>query len=220
VGRASGEEAADPKRVVADGYDRLGSSFATWVAANPPEVRSWFLHEVLARLAEGSDVLELGCGPGTAATELSAGRRYTGVDLSRVQLAIAQRRVLDARFVRADFTTMIFGPASFDGVVAFYVFNHVPQEGLAPAFARIFFWLRPGGRLMLSLGAWDNAGEIEPDWLGVPMFFAGHASATNERLLREVGFELELSEIREEVTSGPSGGPEGFHWVIARKPEE
>jgi cyclopropane fatty-acyl-phospholipid synthase-like methyltransferase len=218
VGRSSRENAPDPKRIVAEGYDRLGPQFSSWVAENPPEVRSWFLHEVLAGLAEGSEVLELGCGPGTAAMELSAGRRYTGVDLSRVQLSIAQQRVPHAKLVRADFTTMIFAPASFDGVVAFYVFNHVPQEELAPTFARIFVWLRSGGRLMLSLGAWDNAGEIEPDWLGVPMFFAGFASEMNERLLEEAGFELELSEIREEITSGTSGGPERFHWVIARKP--
>ena len=71
-------ERIDPKRIVAEGYDRLGPAFSTWVAENPAEVRSWFLREVLARLAEGSHVLELGCGPGTAATELSAGRRYTG----------------------------------------------------------------------------------------------------------------------------------------------
>ena len=209
----------DPKRVVADGYDRMGPAFSAWVAENPPAVRSWFLAQVLARLGEGSDILELGCGPGTAATELSSGRRYAGVDLSGVQLDIARRRVLDARFVRADFTTMIFRPASFDGVVAFYVFNHVPQEELAPAFARILDWLRPGGRLMFSLGTWDNAGEIEPDWLGVPMFFAGFTPETNERLLRESGFDLEMSEIREEITVGPSGGPERFHWVIAKKPE-
>ncbi len=214
------KEPLDPKRVVAEGYDQIGPAFSTWVADNPAEVRSWFLHEVLARLAEASDVLELGCGPGTAAAELSAGRRYTGVDLSRVQLAIAQRRVPHARFVRADFTTMIFRPASFDGVVAFYVVNHVPQEEIAPAFARIFHWLRPGGRLMLSLGTSDNTGEIEPDWLGVPMFFAGFTPETNERLLAENGFDLEVSEIREEITTGPSGGPERFHWVIARKPED
>lgn len=212
-------ERIDPKRIVAEGYDRLGPAFSTWVAENPAEVRSWFLREVLARLAEGSHVLELGCGPGTGATELSAGRRYTGVDLSRVQLAIAQRRVPHARFVRADFTTMLLRPASFDGVVAFYVFNHVPQEELAPAFARILYWLRPGGRLMLSLGTSDNAGEIEPDWLGVPMFFAGFTPETNERLLTESGFDLEVSEIFDENTAGPSGGPERFHWVIAKKPE-
>jgi SAM-dependent methyltransferase len=208
----------DSKRIVADGYDRIGPAFSAWVAKNPPVVRSWFLAQVLARLGEGSDILELGCGPGTAATELSAGRLYTGVDLSRVQLDIAQRSVPHARFVRADFTTMIFRPASFDGVVAFYVFNHVPQEELAPTFARILQWLRPGGRLMFSLGTWDNAGEIEPDWLGVPMFFAGFQPETNERLLRENGFDLEMSEIREEITVGPSGGPERFQWVIAKKP--
>lgn len=151
----------DPKRVVAEGYDQLGPAFSAWVAENPKEVRSWFLGEVLARLGEGSHVLELGCGPGTAAMNLSAGRRYVGVDLSRVQLSIAQRRVPHVRFIRADFTTMIFRPASFDGVVAFYVFNHVPREELAPTFARILDWLRPGGRLMLSLGTSDNAGAIE-----------------------------------------------------------
>jgi SAM-dependent methyltransferase len=61
----------DPKRVVADGYDRLGPAFSAWNEARPPDVRSWFLGEVLARLGEGSDVLELGCGPGTAAAALS-----------------------------------------------------------------------------------------------------------------------------------------------------
>ena len=114
---------------------------------------------------------------------------------------------------------MIFRPASFDGVVAFYAFNHVPQEELAPAFARILSWLRPGGRLMLSLGTSDNAGEIEPDWLGVPMFFAGFTPEMNERLLIGNGFDLEMSEVRVEITAGPSGGPERFQAVIAKKPE-
>jgi hypothetical protein len=52
------------------------------------------------------------------------------------------------------------------------------------------------------------------------MFFAGFTPETNERLLIENGFDLEMSELREEITVGPSGGPERFHWVIARKPED
>ena len=72
---------------------------------------------------------------------------------------------------------------------------------------------------MLSFGTSDNAGEIEPDWLGVPMFFAGFTPETNERLLIGIGFDLEMSEVRVEITAGPSGGPERFHWVVARKPE-
>ena len=210
------ETPPDPKRTVAEGYDRLGPTYFAWEVENPPEVRSWFMAEVLSRLAKGSDILELGCGPGTSGTDLSAGRQYVGVDLSREQLSIAQRRAPHARFIRADFTTMSFRPGSFDGVVAFYVFNHVPREALGPTFARVFHWLRSGGRLMLSLGASDNLGTVEEDWLGVPMFFAGFAPETNERLLRERGFRLEMSEVREETEA--NSGLVRFHWVIARKP--
>lgn len=205
----------DPKRVVAEGYDRLGPAYGAWAGESGPEVRTWFLGEVLARLGEGSSVLELGCGSGPAAEALSAGRRYMGVDLSRVQLAIARERVPNATFIRADFTTLAFRPASFDSVVAFYVFMHVPRNELAPTFERIFDWLRPGGRLMLTLGTIDAEDRVE-EWLDVPMFFAGLSSQAHERLLREVGFELELSEVREEMEA--RYGPATFNWVIARKP--
>lgn len=210
-----GERSKHPKRVVADGYDRLGPAYAAWDAQNGPEVRTWFLGEVLARLGSGTNVLELGCGSGPAAAALSAGRRYVGVDLSRVQLTIAHRRVPDATFIRADFTSLGFRPASFDGVVAFYVFMHVPRDELRPAFERIFRWLRPGGRLMLTLGTIDAEDRVE-EWLDVPMFFAGLSSEAHQRLLRETGFELELSEIREEIEA--RYGPARFQWVIARKP--
>ena len=205
----------DPKRVVAEGYDRLGPAFSAWNDARPPDVRSWFLGEALDRLPEESEVLELGCGPGTEAAELSAGRRYVGVDLSSVQLSIARRRAPRATFVRADFTSIAFRPSSFDGVVAFYVFMHVPRDEVAPTFGRIFGWLRPGGHLMLTMSTIDAEDRVE-DWLDVPMFFAGLTPETNERLLRETGFHLEISEVREEVEA--LYGPAQFHWVIATKP--
>jgi SAM-dependent methyltransferase len=217
VGREFGDvnTSFDPKRVVAEGYDRLGPAFSAWTSENSPEVRRWFLDEVLARLGDGSSVLELGCGPGTAAVELSAGRRYVGVDLSRVQLSIARERVPGATFVVGDLTSMVFRPASFDGVVAFYVFMHVPRQDVAPTFSRIFDWLRPGGQLMLTLPTSGQEDDVE-EWLGVPMFFAAFTPETSERMVQEAGFELELSEIRHEVEA--RYGPVKFHWVIARKP--
>ncbi len=211
------EDLVDPKRIVADGYDRMGHEFSAWSSERPSEVRRWFLGEVLARLGEGSAVLEVGCGPGTEAGELSAGRRYVGVDLSRVQLSIAHQRVPHATFVVGDFTSMAFRPASFDGVVAFYVFMHVPQEELGPTFKRIFACLRPGGWLMLSLSTIEAEDRVE-EWLDAPMFFARFTPQLTERLLSETGFHLEMSEVREEgVDDGY--GPVEFHWVIARKPE-
>ncbi len=205
----------DPKRIVADGYDRMGREFSVWNSERPPEVRRWFLEEVLARLPGGSAVPELGCGPGTDAAELSAGRRYIGVDLSPVQLSIARRRAPHATFVLGDFTSLAFRPASFDGVVAFYAFNHVPQDEVEPTFARIFAWLRPGGWLMSSLLTTEAEDRVE-EWLGVPMFFAGVEPWSYDRFLRETGFDLELSEVREEMDA--RYGPARHQWVIARKP--
>lgn len=207
----------DPKRVVAEGYDRMGEGFSAWNDARPPEVRSWFLGEALARLPEGSSVLELGCGPGTDAAALSDGRRYVGVDLSHVQLSIARLRAPGASFVLGDFTSLDVRPGSFDGVVAFYAFNHVPRDEVGPTFGGIFGWLRPGGRLMTSLLTTEAEDRVER-WLGVPMFFAGFRPGSSERLLHENGFELELSEVRTEVD--PRYGPNDAHWVIARKPDE
>lgn len=209
---------ADPKRVVAEGYDRMGLLLSAWNSKRPPEVRRWFLGEALARLPEGRSVLELGCGPGTDAAELSARRRYIGVDLSRVQLSIARLYVPQAAFIVGDFTSIAFRPASFDGIVAFYAFNHVPQEELAATFKRIYAWLRRGGRLMTSLLTSDAEDRVE-EWLGVPMFFGGSKPESGERLLRETGFELQLSEVREEgVDDGY--GPVTSYWVIARKPDD
>ncbi len=206
----------DPKRIVEDGYDRLGSRYHEWTTSQGPGIREWFLDEVLQRLPAGADVLELGCGPGTVSPALADGRRYTGVDLSAGQLNLARERLPDATLIQADFTTIELPDDSFDGVIAFFVFNHLPRAEHEPMFSRVYSWLRPGGRFMLSLGASDTDDEVEEDWLGVPMFFAGFEPDANERALLGAGFELELSETRSEIEAG--GQEVTFHWVIARKP--
>ena len=205
----------DPKRIVEDGYDRIARRYEEW-SSGGDEVRGWFLDEILQRLPAGADFLELGCGSGGAATILSDGRSYTGVDLSAGQLAIARERLPDATFIQGDLTTIEPPAAAFDAVVAFYVFNHVPRAEQAPTFVRIFRWLRPGGRFMLSLGAGDTDDEVQEDWLGVPMFFAGFEPDANERALLDAGFELELSETRTQLEEGE--GEATFHWVIAKRP--
>jgi SAM-dependent methyltransferase len=205
----------DPKRMVEEGYDRIARRYAEW-ASGEDEVRAWFLDKVLQRLPAGAAILELGCGSGTAAAALADGRSYTGVDLSAAQLAMASERHPDLDFLRGDLTTISFPDEAFDAVVAFWVFNHVPRAEQGPTFERIFRWLRPGGGLMLSLGAGDTDDEVQDDFLGVPMFFAGFEPNANERALRDAGFELELSETRTQIEEGE--GEATFHWVIGHKP--
>jgi cyclopropane fatty-acyl-phospholipid synthase-like methyltransferase len=207
----------DAKRIIADGYDRMGRGFAEWNATRPSDGRRWFLDEVVARLPEGSTVLELGCGPGTDASELSAGRRYVGMDVSPGQLSIARDRVPSGMFVVGDLASIAFRSGSFDGIVAFYVFNHVPLREVQPAFAAAFAWLRPGGYLMLAaLPTMEDDDRVE-EWLDVPMFFAGIEPQLHERALRQVGFELELCEGR--FPTEEAWGLNEPLWVIARKPQ-
>jgi hypothetical protein len=71
---------------------------------------------------------------------------------------------------------------------------------------------------MLSLSTIEAEDRVE-EWVGAPMFFARFTPKLSERLLRETGFHLEMSEVREEgVDDGY--GPVEFHWVIARKSDD
>jgi SAM-dependent methyltransferase len=205
---------SDPRtRIVGEGYDAMADTWEAW-SAQVVDPRAHWRDDLVARLPDGARVVELGCGNGTEDTRVLARRfRLTGVDLSGEQLRRARGRVPEAEFVHADFTSIDFAPESFDAVVAFYSFNHVPRDLLPSLFVSIHRWLRPGGVLMTSLGARDL-----PDWtgdfLGAPNFFSGWPPETNRRLLRAAGFELVRDEV---VTIQEPEGPQQFHWVLGRR---
>ena len=70
-----------------------------------------------------------GCGAGVPDTQRLATRfKVTGVDVSAEQVRRARDAVPEAKFVQAEFTTLELEPESFDAVVSFYAFNHVPRE--------------------------------------------------------------------------------------------
>jgi ubiquinone/menaquinone biosynthesis C-methylase UbiE len=91
----------DPKEIIEAGYDQLAPRYDDWSSGADP-VLEWFVDELFQRLPRGSDVLELGCGSGSAAATLAAGRSYKGVDLSAGQLAIARTRLPKETFRAAD----------------------------------------------------------------------------------------------------------------------
>jgi SAM-dependent methyltransferase len=209
--------AEDPMRIVGQGYDQLDAVYRRWVQRSLDGYRSGFLGRILGSVPEGADILEIGCGPGTDAAALAEGRQYTGVDLSTVQLAHAEEAVPGGTFVHADVLDVAFSPSSFDAVVSFYAFNHIPRDQMERLFRRIFGWLRPGGRLFASFGTSDNAGEVEPMWLDrADMYFSSLPVAENDALLEEVGFAIGFADTVTEEEDGQ--GPATFHWVIAQKP--
>ena len=202
----------DPRtELVGRGYDAIGERFAEWRDRIVGDPRREWEEELVSRLQDGARVLELGCGAGVPDTQRLAARfQVTGVDVSAEQVRRARASVPEAKFVHADFTALELEPESFDAVVSFYAFNHVPRELLAPTFARIRHWLVPRGLLMTALGTSDTHGWTG-DWLEhrrSPSF----PPETNTRLVLEACFEILRDEL---VTFREPDGEVTFQWVPA-----
>jgi ubiquinone/menaquinone biosynthesis C-methylase UbiE len=109
-----------------------------------------------AHVSEGSEVLDVGTGPGTVAgAARRRDARVRAVDADPEMVAMATRNVpgLDVR--RALLPDLPFPDAAFDAVVANFVINHVGAPDIALAELRRV--LRPGGRLALT--AWPEPGS-------------------------------------------------------------
>jgi SAM-dependent methyltransferase len=212
----AGGEAADPKRLVARGYDQIALRYAAWHVAGNPAMR--FVRDLDGRLRDGADVLELGCGRGVPVTrELAKRHRVTGVDISAAQIELARHHVPEASFIHADYTDLDIAAGSIDAVVAIFTFTHVPREEHAELLTRIAEWLRDGGYLLATFGTGDDPGSVDPDWLGAPMFFSSFDADTNRGLVRDAGFRVEVEDVIEQDED--EHGRVAFLWVLARKPE-
>ena len=205
----------DPRtELVGRCYDTIGERFAEWRDQIVGDPRREWERELVSRLDDGAHVLELGCGAGVPDTQRLAARfRVTGVDISREQVRRARIAVSEAEFIRADFTSLELESASFDAVVSFYAFNHVPRELLAPTFARIHRWLKPRGLVMIALGVGDMEAWTG-EWLGAPTFFSSFPRETNTLLVREAGFEILRDEL---VTFREPDADVTFQWVLAMR---
>lgn len=203
-------------QIVAHGYDRIAERYVEWSIRLGTEQRDRYLAVALQRLPIGADVLELGCGTGVLTTNRLATRfAITGVDISERSITQARRNVPEATFVHANMTDLDFPPDTFDGVLAFYSITHMPREEHGPLLRKIGRWLRPGGLLVATMGAASLPGDVEEDWLGVPMYFSHHDAETNKRLVQDAGMRLLSAH---EETSDEDGGPVTFLWVVAEKP--
>ncbi len=99
------------------------------------------------------DVLEIGCGIGTASAELADefGWCVTGTDYDARQIEEAKGRYPECgglRFQREDATRLSFADGSFDFAFAQNVFHHIPDW--RKAVRELSRVLRPGGRLLWS----------------------------------------------------------------------
>jgi SAM-dependent methyltransferase len=206
---------SDPRRLVADGYDRIAERYLAWTAGGRNTERAEYTALLLDRVPAGSRLLELGCGAGVPVTAALAERfRVVGVDISARQLALARANAPGVALLLADMSALAFRPESFAAVCAFYTITHVPRAAHTALLKSIASWLQPGGLFVAALGSREGEG-VEDDWLGAPMFFSHFDAETNRRLVQAAG--LRLIDARER-TEDEDGQPATFLWVVAEKP--
>jgi cyclopropane-fatty-acyl-phospholipid synthase len=169
----------------------------------PAEVAMLELTAERAGLADGQDILDLGCGWGSLS--LWAAARYprariTGVSNSRTQRAFiearAQARGLTNISVHtADVRALELPLASFDRVVSIEMFEHM--RNYAVLLRRIARWLRPDGALFVHVfahrrHAYPFEDRDATDWMAREFFTGG--LMPSRRLLHEFQDDLAITE--------------------------
>jgi SAM-dependent methyltransferase len=125
-----------------------------------------FIEDSLA-VAKGGVVMDLACGSGAHAVELSSrGYGLVGFDLSLPQLAVAgelaQERGQKINFLQGDMRDMSFVDV-FDGIYSWNTsFGYFEEERNVAVAERVFNALRPGGRFLLDVINRDFVVEQQP----------------------------------------------------------
>jgi len=205
----------DPKQTVQKGYDQIAETYRDWAQTVRGVERGKYTQLLLTRLPQGADLLELGCGAGEPTTRLLSERfRVTGVDISPRQVELARAHVPGAVFIQSDMAELDFSKGQFDGICAFYVFNHFPREELPALLAKVALWLKPAGLFVASFGASDEAEFFEDDWLGAPTYWSSFPPDKTRQLVEAAGLEIVSAELE---TEDEFDDPVTFLWIVAKK---
>jgi cyclopropane-fatty-acyl-phospholipid synthase len=151
-----------------------------------------------ADLADGLDILELGCGWGSLS--LFMARRYPNSHITAVSNSAPQRRFIEAHapanlsVITADmndFTT----DKKFDRVVSIEMFEHMRNYG--ELFKRIAGWLKPHAKLFVHVfchrsRTYEFETEGADNWMGRYFFTAGLMPSYD--LLTRFGEHFEVDE--------------------------
>jgi SAM-dependent methyltransferase len=150
--------------------------------------RPW-LDRFLKLVPAGGSILDLGCGAGLpiAGYLIGQGYRVTGVDSSAPLLELSRQRFPTQEWILGDMRTLDLG-RSFDGVLAWDSFFHLPPEEQRPMFP--LFSRHAGGKAALMFTSGPEHGSALGDFEGEPLYHGSLDPAEYRTLLGENGFEV------------------------------
>ena len=155
-----------------DGYGKLSYPLMSWNPCSCSEWHAWFSVQAgwtqptrlwlyrQAGLAQAGDILEVGCGTGVVAGELTrlGSACVVGLDIDSEMLSFARRQQHGVTYVQGDAQALPFPGGSFDAVVCHYLLLWLvdPAQGVRE-MARV---VRPGGHV-LACAEPDYGGRVD-----------------------------------------------------------
>jgi len=180
-----------------------------WMAWRRLEVVVDAIERLSARRAPDSLVVDFGCGSGVLFKDtLKHFARVIGVDpvLDAAKKLTAELGLSDVRLCSPTDAANEIQPGSADLIIAAEVLEHV--DDLKPVVKSFSSWLKPHGRLLVSLPTENAVYRLGRRLAG----FSGHYHHSNAQSidgdLRALGFRREW---REQI---PAPGPFSIYWVM------
>jgi len=173
----------------------------------------------MAKIKQGDQVLDVGCGSGnltlTAKRYVGASGLVHGIDASPEMIEVArkkaQRSGATAVFEVGLIEKISYPDATFDVVVSRLVMHHLPDDLKRRGIAEIFRVLKPGGLLFLA----DFRPPTNPILAHVASALVGHKMMMESNVRGIVPILMEAGFV--DVASGPTHSP-FLAFVSGKKP--
>ena len=180
-----------------------------WMAWRRLEVVVSALQRLAPRKAPGSLAVAFGCGSGILFKDgLARFERVIGVDLvlGAAKKLVSELALKDVELCTPTEADTQIKPGSADVVIAAEVLEHV--DDLPPTLTQFKNWLKPNGRLLVSLPTENALYRMGRRLAG----FSGHYHHSNaasiDEDMRRFGFR------RESRVQIPAPGPLSIYWVM------
>ncbi|MBT5929178.1 MAG: class I SAM-dependent methyltransferase [Rhodobacteraceae bacterium] len=129
-------------------YDAKAADYAKLIGSDTKE--NPYLERFIARLPTGGRVLDLGCGPGLAATRMAnAGLQVDAMDGSAEMVAMAAQH--DGVTAWQATFDQITGTDIYDGIWANFCLLHASKEAMPHHLAAMVTALKPGGAFHIGM---------------------------------------------------------------------
>ncbi|MFD4349932.1 class I SAM-dependent methyltransferase [Streptomyces coelicoflavus] len=197
-------------------FDALGAEYEKAFAGSRTHRRS--LEWLLARLAPGSRVLDVGSGTGrpTAETLANAGHAVLGIDVSPVMVQLAAQQVPAATFQCADVRDVPLADGSFDAVCVYFSLLQLDRRAQRDLVRRLTRLLRPEGYLVLATVPLDVDG-VDATFMGQPVRVTSFPAQELIALAEDAGLEVLAQEASMFTPAHPDARPEPHLFLHCRR---